>query len=411
MRTALNKSNLSLKAIEVCQILQDNGYESYLVGGCVRDLIMDNPPKDWDICTNALPEQVKTIFPKTYDTGLQHGTITVNMGSGATDSFEVTTYRTEGTYTDGRRPDSVAFVTSIEEDLARRDLTINAIAYDPIKDRVVDPYGGLKDINNEFIRAVGDPNMRFAEDGLRTMRVARFAARFGFRVDIATQIAISNNLEVLAKVSKERMRDELSKTLMTKCPSIGLNILLISGALEVLGSVFKNPAIAQVDFSHGNLETKLAVLLHETPKAELEAALRDLKFTNVEIRRVVFLNTALSEFGKFNQEPSALAARKFLSFVKNDSPADFDRSLEEFLDLAQALSARGLNSLQKLLTEKSFARRDLLISGNDLMENLSMQPGPDIKRILDHLYREVISNPELNEKDKLLEMAKNLLVA
>lgn len=407
---SIDKSQIAPKAIEVCRMLQEKGFQAYLVGGCVRDLLMGAKPKDWDIATNAKPEQVKEVFPKTYDTGLQHGTITVSMGPTVADHFEVTTYRTEGDYSDGRRPDYVAFVGNIEEDLARRDLTINAIAYDPVKDQLVDPYGGMADLNNKIIKAVGDPNERFAEDGLRTMRVARFAARLGFSVDPETESAISNNLNVLSKVSKERMRDELTKTLMTSNPSVGLNILLKTGALGVLGPAFNGALIAQtfpaIDSSKGSMETKMALLLHKLSRPELEKTLRELKFSNTEIKKILFLHNAMQEFTKFHAEPTPHSARKFLSFVKNEGPEGYEKSLMEFLDFSKALGLPALQELQSLLHEKSIGKKELDISGNDLMTALNMQPGPKIKKVLDALYNEVLANPELNEKNKLLELAK-----
>lgn len=406
----LDRSKINPKAIEVCRMLQEKGFQAYLVGGCVRDLLMGVSPKDWDIATNAKPEQVKAVFPKTYDTGLQHGTITVSMGPTVADHFEVTTYRTEGEYSDGRRPDYVAFVDDITEDLSRRDLTINAIAYDPVADKLVDPFGGAQDLQNKIIKAVGNPNDRFEEDGLRTMRVARFAARLGFHVDPATEDAIAQNLETLSKVSKERMRDELTKTLMTKSPSIGLHILLKTGALGTLGPAFADAVVAStfpaVDLSRGSMETKMAILLHKLPISQVEAALRDLKFSNVEVKKILFLELALQELTKFNADPSPLGARKFLAFVKNNGPEGFEKSLAEFVDFAQSLHLPGLEQLQGLLTEKSISKKELDISGNDLIAQLGMKPGPKIKQVLDSLYNEVLQNPDLNEKSKLLELAK-----
>jgi tRNA nucleotidyltransferase (CCA-adding enzyme) len=406
----LDRSKINPKAIEVCRMLQENGFQAYLVGGCVRDLFMGVTPKDWDVATNAKPFQIKKVFPKTYDTGLQHGTITVIMGPTVADHFEVTTYRVEGEYSDGRRPDSVDFVDNINEDLARRDLTINAIAYDPVNNKIVDPFGGLNDINNKVIKAVGDPNERFAEDGLRTMRVARFAARLGFSVDPKTKDAIADNLETLSKVSKERIRDELTKTLMTNSPSIGLNILWSTRALKVLGPAFSSSAILQtfpaIDACKGVMETKLAVLLNTLPISQVEVTMRDLKFSNTEIKKVLFLMLAKQELNKFNSEPSPLSARKFLAFIKNNGPDGYEKSLVEFINFADALHLAGLEQLRNMLTEKAISRKELDISGHDLMTHLNMQPGPKIKQVLDKLYNEVLTNPELNEKSKLLELAK-----
>lgn len=406
---SLDQTKIVPNAIEVCKMLQDNGFKAYLVGGCVRDLLMGANPKDWDIATNAKPDQTKSIFPKTYDTGIEHGTITVSMGPTVADHFEVTTFRVEGDYTDGRRPDSVEFVDDIENDLSRRDLTINAIAYDPVNKKVVDPFGGLQDLNNKVIKAVGDPNARFAEDGLRTMRVARFAARLGFSVDPKTESAISNNLAVLAKVSKERMRDELTKTLVTANPSVGLNILQKTGALSVLGSAFADPSLAstfsQIDACKGSMETKVAVMLHNSDVTATEKALRDLKFSNIETKKILFPLIGLKEFMKFSSAPSGAEARRFLAFVKNTGPEGFEKSLSEFFGFGEAIGLDKIEELKTSLHEPAISKKELDISGNDLMTQLNIPPGPKIKKILDALYNEVISNPEMNQKAKLLELA------
>ncbi len=401
----IDHSKIQPNATEVCRMLQEKGFSAYLVGGCVRDLLMGGTPKDWDIATNAKPDQTKAIFPKTYDTGLEHGTITVSMGPTVADHFEVTTYRTEGDYTDGRRPDSVAFVDDIEADLARRDLTINAIAYDPVNSKIIDPFGGLKDLDAKVIKAVGDPNARFAEDGLRTMRVARFAARFGFTVEPETEAAIKNNLAVLAKVSKERMRDELTKTLMTSQPSVGLHILFVTGALGVLGPAFISNTMAstfpQVDACQGAMETKVAVLLHKLDSSMVERTLKELKFSNTESKKVLFLLVALKEFVKFNGD--SVTSRKFLSFVKNMGPEGYETSLAQFIHFAHAIGVTNFAQLNK--SEAPVGRKDLDISGNDLMSQLNVPPGPKLKKILDHLYEEVLTDPSKNEKSKLLELA------
>lgn len=405
----IDRAKIAPKAIEACKILQDNGFESYLVGGCIRDLLLDKAPKDYDITTNAKPEEVQRIFPKTYPTGIQHGTITVSMGTTPADHFEVTTYRGEGEYVDGRRPNEVYFVDGVTEDLARRDLTINAIAYDPVNGKIEDPFGGIKDLENKMIRAVGNPNERFREDGLRTMRVARFAARLGFNIDPATEAAIANNLETLAKVSKERMRDELTKTLVTPKPSIGLGILYRTGALGVLGPSFHNQSIPttfdQIDRCQGSMETKIAILLLHLGRGELDKTLRDLRFSNQELKKILFLEDKLRMFKSFAANPTAHEARKLLSSIKNDGPEGYEKSLREFLAFGQAINLQGIAEFEKLLSEKSISRKELNISGNDLLQ-MNVTPGTQIKKILDLLYEQVLENPELNEKTKLLELSK-----
>ena len=191
------------------RMLNEKGYSAYVVGGAVRDYIMGKPPHDWDIATSATPEQMKEVFPRTYDSGIKHGTITAQMPGG---DYEITTYRSDGEYSDGRHPDAVSFVSSIEEDLARRDFTINAMAMDA-DGNIIDPFGGQKDIQDGVIRCVGNPNDRFHEDALRMMRAVRFKSKLGFELDEDTKNAISANAENLKNVSAERIRDEFTKML------------------------------------------------------------------------------------------------------------------------------------------------------------------------------------------------------
>lgn len=282
-------------AIQICQILHNNGYQAFIVGGCVRDLLLNVIPKDWDITSDALPEQVMDLFPDNILTGLQHGTITVKMHSECnqeTSLYEITTFRTEGKYLDGRRPSSVSFVANIEEDLARRDLTINAMAHDPINQRLVDPFGGQNDLNLGILRAVGNAIERFQEDGLRIMRVARFASRFGYAVDNATIDGMKTSIETLKQVSRERIRDELSKTLMSDHSSVGLLLLQECGALNIVCPTFENrlmPLLQHQNLCQGELETRLAFLFNRLPVDIARKELAGLRFAKSEIKKTCFL--------------------------------------------------------------------------------------------------------------------------
>lgn len=411
----IDKSKISDNAIKACKMLQDHGFESYLVGGSVRDLLMDKSPKDWDLTTNATPEQVKKIFPKHFALGEKHGTIVAVLGPNKEDQFEITTYRTEGNYSDGRRPDSVSFADNVEDDLSRRDLTINAMAYDPINDKLIDPFGGQQDLASKTIKAVGDPNKRFEEDGLRTMRVARFAARFGFDVDPETQNAIANHLGTLKRVSKERFASELIGTLMTPQPSIGLNILYQTGALGVGHPSLNSPYVVNsfqlIDAnSNASLEVKVALLLNQLSLNDISSILKTLRFPNDKSAMIMFLNSALKEFQKFSSNVSSLEARKFFAFLKHNAArypvlGGYEKCLSEFLSFARALNTPGLQELDSMMQEPVLTMKDLDISGNDLIQELDMKPGPDIKKVLDALYQQVLYNPELNERSKLLELA------
>lgn len=215
------------KAEKILYTLNEKGYEAYVVGGCVRDMILGRVPGDWDITTSAKPEETKACFSHTYDTGIKHGTITVLMGK---DSYEVTTYRIEGEYTDCRHPDEVVFTRDIHEDLLRRDFTMNAIAYHP-KEGFIDPFGGLEDIKRGVIKGVGCPEERFREDALRMLRAVRFAAQLGFVIEDETWQALKDNCALIEKISAERIREELQKLIMSPRPE-KIGFLADSGLTE-----------------------------------------------------------------------------------------------------------------------------------------------------------------------------------
>lgn len=404
----IDKAKINPLATAACKRLQDHGFKAYLVGGCVRDLLMGVSPKDWDITTNATPEQSMEIFPKNFPSGIEHGTITAILGP-SKEEFEITTFRTEGSYSNGRSPDSVSFVQSVDDDLSRRDLTINAIAYDPVSGEIVDPFGGLKDIQNKVIKAVGNPDTRFLEDGLRTLRVARFASRFGFSVDESTKDAIANNLSTLSKVSKERVRDELLKTLRTPDPATGLHILMDSGAIQVMDPLLANLSNSVIDSlnnCNGSIEVKLALLLSDFTIQDVVACLKRLKCSNSEVKKVSFLLSCLEKYKIFEASQDKVSARKFLSFVKDNAPDSYELSLNDFVILAKCLDLGSISSLEKFFNDKVISRKELNISGNDLISRLEMKPGPTIKQTLDKLYDAVKEDPELNNTETLLELAK-----
>lgn len=400
-------------AIEVCRVLNKHNYQAFIVGGCVRDLLLGQQPKDWDITTDASPQKVLEIFPKTIPTGLQHGTVTVCMGEGVENHFEVTTFRIEGEYSDGRRPDEVFFVMNVEQDLARRDLTINAIAFDPLTNRFADPFGGVNDLRPDYpgqglIKAVGDPNVRFREDGLRIMRVARFAARFGYPVDNYTFRGMKESLETLKKVSKERISDELSKILMSENPSYGLGLLLDSGALDVACPLLVGrqlPFLPHQDSCKGDLETRLAFLYNKLPVSQVQEELINLKFSNKEIKRVLFLLELVNRFNTFEERQTALSYKSFMAFLKNHSPDPWEYTLKQFLQLTEPMGMASGALLDEYRQEIVLSRKEMQINGDDLLA-AGMSAGPRIKRILDECYLEILRNPESNNKQRLLEIAR-----
>ena len=372
-------------------------------------------PKDWDITTSATPQNIMELFPKNIPTGLRHGTITVCMGEGIENHFEVTTFRTEGEYSDGRRPDEVRFVKNVEEDLARRDLTINAIAYDPITNRLVDPFNGLLAIQHKMIHAVGDPTARFQEDGLRIMRVARFAARFGWSVSSSTEDGMKASLETLKKVSKERISDELSKTLMAAHPGYGLVLLQDTGALDVVCPLLAGRQLPMIPRMHmlqmctGELETKLAFLYNKLNIKKVEEELVNLKFSGKEVKRVLFQLNLLEKFWEIedNCEWQIPAYKKFIAFIKNESPDPYEYTLGQFIGLSEALGFSTGSTIETYQTKVPivFSRKEMQINGDDLLA-AGMVAGPRIKKALEACYLEILREPSHNTKNHLLEVAK-----
>lgn len=405
----MNLFLINPQAVEICKILQTAGYQAYLVGGCVRDLLLDIKPKDWDITTDASPQKVLKIFPKTYPTGLQHGTITVAMGEGVENHFEVTTFRIEGEYKDGRRPEEVFFVMNIEQDLARRDLTINAIAYDPISNQLVDPYGGISDLKKKIIRAVGTPRARFQEDGLRIMRVARFAARFDYAIDGETFKGMQENLDTLKKISRERISDELCKTLMTSNAAHGLLLLSQVGALDIACPALIGRQLSLLghqDKVQGDLETRLAFLYNKLPINIVKEELINLKLSNKEIKQIIFLLEIMEHFYIFQNKDSASAYKSFIAVIKNHAPDPWRHALEQFIELSEALGHPSKALLDKYREEIVFSKREMQLNGNDLIE-VGIVPGPQIKKILEDCYLEILRDPEHNSKTFLTGFALN----
>lgn len=395
-------------AVEVCRILNKHEYQAFIVGGCVRDLLLGQKPKDWDITTDASPKKILELFPKTIPTGLQHGTVTVCMGEGVENHFEVTTFRIEGEYSDGRRPDEVFFVMDVNQDLARRDLTINAIAYDPISHRFVDPFGGVRDLKQNLIRAVGDPLIRFREDGLRIMRVARFAARFGYAVDGRTFEGMKQSLETLKKVSKERINDELTKILMSDNPSYGLQLLQGTGALDIACPLLAGrqlPLLAFQDQCQGPLQVRLAFLYNKLPAEQVKEELTNLKFSNAEIKRVLFLLELVERFYQFQERDTASSYKSFMALMKNHSPDPWTHAMAQFLQLVEPMGIEAWALLDKYRNEVVLARKEMQINGDDLL-SAGMTAGPRIKKALDECYLEILRNPEHNTKYHLLEVAR-----
>ena len=427
------------------------GFQCYLVGGAVRDLMTGRGHTDFDIATDALPDQVTTIFRRVIPTGIKHGTVTVLFKA---TRFEVTTFRTEGGYSDGRRPDTVAFAPTIFDDLSRRDFTINAMAFDLASGTLIDPHGGRRDLAAGIIRAIGTASERFREDGLRPLRACRIAAQLSFSIEEETQAAIPGALEVLSRVSAERVRDELLKTLESPVPSVGFFLMRDTGILRViLPELLEGVGVEQGSlhcydvFTHSlyacdaapkeAIVLRLAALLHDVGKprarrveadgrptfysheklsaAMTEEILMRLKLPLAVIKEVTHL--VANHMFNYQDEWSDAAVRRLVARVGEEKIDDlislrradqigmcrenaavFPEGLADF-----AARVRGVLRGGRALTV-----RQLAVKGDDLMAALRIPAGPKIGIILNELLQAVLDDPDLNEKDKLLDMAGRL---
>ena len=447
-------------ARSIIQKLNEAGYEAYIVGGCVRDCILGKDPCDWDITTSALPEQVKAVFKRTVDTGIKHGTVTVLMReNGLQQGFEVTTYRIDGVYEDCRHPKDVAFTASLEEDLKRRDFTINAMAYAPGKG-IVDMHGGLEDLRSGVIRCVGDAKERFTEDALRMMRAIRFSAQLNADIDEKTRAAIKELAPNIKHVSAERIRVETEKLLMSDHPyrfklfyesgltkyflpewdptmtttqenphhmySVGEHIL---HSLETINTALLREMYAGDEYTRALRILRLAMLLHDIGKPQLKTIdadgvahfkghpqlgarmadeiLRRLKYDNDTIRNVIRLVENHEDRYPATERNLRRAINKageecfpLLFFVNEaDCLAQSDYQRTEKLERLEQLRSLYTGILEK---KQCLNIKDLAVKGRDLMD-AGISPGPEMGQILEAMLKDVLEEPEHNDKQYLLE--------
>lgn len=376
--------------------LQARGHLAYLVGGCVRDLIMETSPHDWDICTSALPDEVMEIFPDSKPTGLKHGTVTVIIGSR---SAEVTTFRTEGDYRDHRRPDSVTFVSDLISDLGRRDFTMNAIALSP-DGMLSDPFGGIGDIKAKTIRCVGDANVRFGEDALRMFRALRFSARLGFNIEYDTLTAIENKAPLAAELAPERIHEELEKILLSPHPET-MSAVVSFGLLKkyIPGAGWKMPDFASI----ANMPKKalprwaaFSIMLQKFGYIpSVESFLLELRLDS----RTVRCCEAASEILKFPVPDSKLGWKKLLNQYGVDAVSCAVTAYE-------AISGESCEKEFKAILKSGecFSVKYLAVSGDDLLD-LGLR-GPELGEMLNFLLDYVMEYPENNKREILLELAK-----
>lgn len=415
----------------------------------MRDALLGRRVSDWDVATDARPEEMLRVFPRAIPTGIKHGTVTVRAGS---HPVEVTTLRGEGAYSDGRHPDEVQFTDDLAADLGRRDFTVNAMAYDPVSGELIDPHGGQRDLELRLLRAVGEPERRFAEDGLRVLRAARFAATLEMDLDPRTYAAIRPTLGTYKKVSQERIRDEWLKTMKARRPSRAFEVMRTSGILAItcpeleLGvGVEQNKhhafdvwrhGMECMDACAGDPILRIAALLHDVGKPQsraysdktgeftfyehdrIGAEIADpicarLRFSNDERARI----TALVRHHLFHytDEWTDATVRRWMRRVGPGRVLDLytlneadvrAKGGDPSLDLA-ALAALAGHVARVLEAGAALTTKDLRIDGNDLMKELLLSPGPLLGRILQHLLDLVVGDPSLNEREKLLALAED----
>lgn len=436
--------DLPRDVIEIIRVLNAYGYKAYAVGGCVRDIIMGKKPEDWDISTDATPDAVKNLFEDTLDTGIQHGTVTVILdGKG----YEVTTFRMDGEYEDNRHPVNVEFSSSIMIDLSRRDFTMNSVAYHPDTGFIY-PFEGIKDIEKNLIKAVGKAKDRFREDALRMLRAVRFSAQLDFDIDEMTMNGIRENSHLIKNISRERIRDELTKILLSDNPvkferirDLGLMTYILPEFEKCFTTIGENPyhiynvAIHSI-ISVSNIEKdpvlRWAMLLHDIGKPlsktrdnnglvnfyghagksrELSfSILRRLRFSNKFIEKTV----RLIEHHDRQIEPSSKAVRKAVSVVGDDifpellkvreadlkaqNPLYMDKRLE-ILNMISEIYHEIKNKMQ------CTSIKDLAVDGNDLKKT-GIYQGREIGEALQRLLEVVLEDPEMNTKEKLLKLIK-----
>ncbi|HET8538285.1 MAG TPA: tRNA cytidylyltransferase [Anaeromyxobacter sp.] len=403
------RADLPRPVEEVLRTLRAAGHRSWIVGGAVRDLLLRRPRGgDFDVATPATPEQVRALFRKVVPTGVEHGTVTVVLGG---EPIEVTTFRGEGAYVDGRRPESVTFHTDLEADLARRDFTMNALAWDPLAPEFRDPFGGRADIARRVIRAVGDPAARFGEDGLRAMRAVRFAAQLGYGLHPRTRAAIPGALDVVRKVSVERVSDELAALVVAPHAERGLALMRRTGLLDVVLPAASALAPAALDHAAAVLRAvpddpalRFAALLHGLGAAEAERVLVGLRQpgrVSGEVAALVRAH-ACRLSGPEPLPASPAEVRRWLSRV---GPGRSEAQLA--LARAEAAASRGRAAREEVkalaaavarakAASPPLSAQELALDGRAVMAILGGGPGPHVGEALRHLLDRVLEDPSLN---------------
>ena len=434
------------KVHKIIDTLEEAGFEAYAVGGCVRDSILGREPDDWDITTSAKPEEMKRLFPRTVDTGIKHGTVTVLLGG---EGFEVTTYRIDGTYEDGRHPSEVTFTSNLKEDLLRRDFTINAMAYNE-RSGLVDLYGGLADIDKQVIRCVGDAVERFEEDALRMLRAVRFSAQLGYRIDEVTGEAVKALAPNLQKISAERIRVELVKLVTSPHPDYlrtAYELGITAQVLPEFDLCMETPQRHRhhcYDVGEHILHSMLGVepdkvlrlgmLFHDIGKPQTLTVdpdgtthnkrhpLEGEKITRKVMRRLKFDNdttdkvTKLVLYHDYDIAPTEAGVRRAVKRIGEDifpmiftvRRADIAAQSDDMREEKLAKVAYIEKLYREVLARRdAVTLKDLAISGNDLIAG-GMPPGRQIGETLSALLERVLDDPSLNTREILLKLYKEV---
>jgi len=388
--------------------LEGNGHEAYAVGGCVRDAVMGRIPHDWDITTSAKPEEVKAIFHKTIDTGIKHGTVTVMISKVG---YEVTTFRVDGKYEDGRHPKEVQFTGNLKKDLERRDFTINAMAYSD-RTGIVDEFDGITDLNNKIIRCVGNATERFTEDALRILRAVRFSAQLDFDIEDETYEAVKELRETLEKISRERIRTELEKLLesghaekISLLYETGLiDVIFDAGIFDIKGYFTKEDAFKEYCNKVGRVRNdrylRWAAFLYMTGD-HVHTLLKGLKFDN----KTIDIVTKLVINGDTLPKAEPEHVRRHMCKVGKDI-------YELYLEYAETVLNRNVADIRKIYNEiitnnDCLSIRELDIKGADLKE-MGIEPGKEMGIVLEELFERVLAEPKLNKKDSLSALAEEI---
>lgn len=437
--------------------LQKAGFEAYIVGGCVRDFLLEKEPKDWDVTTNAKPEEIQKVFPDSfYENNFL--TVTARTGSKKPElaEIEITTYRFEAKYSDKRHPDEVKYATKLEDDLSRRDFTVNAMALrlgsGQAKKEVVDLFDGQKDLKNKIIRTVGNPEERFNEDALRMLRAVRFATTLNFKIEEKTKEAIKKNSIWLDAISKERIRDEFVKIIMADSAAEGVELLRELGLLKyIIPELLENYGVAQnkhhkydaywhliksLEYAAQkkfNMYVRMAALLHDVAKARIKAGedeeatfynheivgarmtfqiLNNLKFSKKEVEKI----TRLVRYHMFYYDVDEVKEASVRRLIKNVGPENVEELLQVRLadrigsgvPKAEPYKLRHFKYLVDKVSQDPISAKMLKINGNDLMDVLQIKPGPRIGQILDILLGNVLDDPKKNTKEFLQSEAEKL---